>query len=251
MAESLDLEALWPWPLGRYGTSKGNAPCLMEVVSLIGEGELDDNPDCTGEVLIDFLIEMNDAMPDVARQKLLRVVPGLIGSVDELAEGMRGGWMVATAFQVWLPMALEAGGLPDLANEVRLTALNCDAVASILLKVEKATLHVRIPMIGDCVEAAVIAWSYKDGVVGALGAANMASKVMALNDATARECCLPGGLKSKIGYAPGIYDSIVEAIEGALLLGKHGAALDPWEVMVAAQRFRELDKPHTQKYSRH
>jgi hypothetical protein len=42
MAEGLDFEALWPVPPGRFGWSaRGNAPCVMEIVSWLTVGAID------------------------------------------------------------------------------------------------------------------------------------------------------------------------------------------------------------------
>ena len=42
MPEKLDFGALWPVPPGRFGwTARGNAPCLMEIVSWLTTGAID------------------------------------------------------------------------------------------------------------------------------------------------------------------------------------------------------------------
>jgi hypothetical protein len=45
---------------------------------------------------------------------------------------------------------------------------------------------------------------------------------------------------------PGIYDAVIDAIDGALRLGKQGD-LDPWIVAEAAARFRKLDSATIRK----
>ena len=47
MAERLDFEALWPFELGRYRTSKGRLPCIFEVVSFLDTGEIQRVPPIT------------------------------------------------------------------------------------------------------------------------------------------------------------------------------------------------------------
>jgi hypothetical protein len=47
MAERLDFEVLWPFKLHRFGTYRGDGPCVLEVVSFLDGGPVDDdNPRC-------------------------------------------------------------------------------------------------------------------------------------------------------------------------------------------------------------
>jgi hypothetical protein len=70
----------------------------------------------------------------------------------------------------------------------------------------------------------------------------VATSIMVINDPAARRICLyddhPAG--SRLGMIPGIYDAVIDAIDGALRLGKQGGDLDPWIVAEAAARFRKL-----------
>lgn len=111
MAETLDFDALWPWPLGQFGNARSDSPCLLEVVSFLDTGELDWMPECVGDVLQDFLMAVQDAMPDAERQKLKRFIPRLIGCADEWADDARESYLRRKAITEWLPLALEAAGL--------------------------------------------------------------------------------------------------------------------------------------------
>jgi hypothetical protein len=107
----------------------------------------------------------------------------------------------------------------------------------------RGTLYLKgIPLVWECVEESVVAWSVKDGAIGARAAASLAQLTMMNDDSAPRVCSVK---QDEVGSALGIYQAVIEAIDGALKLGKQGTDLDPWEVMAAAQRFRELYDPYT------
>jgi hypothetical protein len=79
MAEGLDFGALWPVPAGRFGwTARGNAPCLMEIVSWLTIGAIDTAWPGVSRFIVEYVQAAQDAMDDETRQKLLVLVPGLI-----------------------------------------------------------------------------------------------------------------------------------------------------------------------------
>jgi hypothetical protein len=136
MADTLDFEALWPFDLGRYGTMKGNPPCFLEVAEFLKTGDFDDGIALDDEsfVLIDFIMRLQDAMPDAARQKLKRFIPRFIGCADSSCEAARRNYIVHQALWVWFPLALDAGGMKRPADNFRYGAwgieeLLCEALS--------------------------------------------------------------------------------------------------------------------------
>ena len=84
MPERLDFGALWPAPPGRFGwTARGNAPCVMEIVSWLTTGEIDIAWPGVSPAIAEYIQAAQDALDDEARQKLLVLVPGLIGCASE------------------------------------------------------------------------------------------------------------------------------------------------------------------------
>jgi len=89
----------------------------------------------------------------------------------------------------------------------------------------RGTLYLKgIPLVWECVEESVVAWSVKDGAIGARAAAPVAQRIIMLNDDSARRVC--SVKQDEVGYALGIYQAVIEAIDGALKLGKQGTDLD-------------------------
>jgi hypothetical protein len=181
-----------------------------------------------------FVPTVHDAMPDQERERFKRFIFRLMGSRDTPEkENERGLWIRLQAFTVWLPMALEAAGLPELANEFRLCARFDRTYGDLLAKAEKITEP--IPMVRECVEAAVRICDRKKGAAAAYASASLASVIMALNDDTARLLMLG---RRPVRKVPEIYDVIIDAIDKALRLGRQGQDPDPWEVLDAAERCR-------------
>jgi hypothetical protein len=237
MAERLDFEGLWPFELGRFGTSKGNAPCIMELVSFLKTGTLDEEPECVSEVLFDFIQPIHDAMPDEERKRLVRFIPRLIDSVDKKREAARAGFLAAEALAVWLPLALEAAGLFELANDFRDARGEIGVYSGLLRQAVEDTED--IPFLADAVDDAATTWASQDHAIGPATAASVVVSIINGNDPVARKLCL--GLRAKeqdYGLVPGIYDAVINSIDGALALGKQGSELDPWVVTEAAERCR-------------
>jgi hypothetical protein len=247
MAETLDFAALWPFELGRYGVgAKGPMPCFLEVVWFLKTGRIDEplalNDE--SEVLGDFIMDVQDGMPDDQRQKLKRFIPRFIGSWDEPAEDLRTVYLIYQAIGKWLPMVLEATNINWATEALRthksvpgtLLALKCDVAL--------------IPVVHEIVDDAWQLWGIWDGGIDgdiASGLARMAVEVMKLNDPMVRRLMLhendPCYEKPiDVAQVPGIYDAVIRAFGGALRQGKQGPPLDPWVVAEAAERFREAIK---------
>ena len=85
MAERLDFSALWPVPAGRFGwTARGNAPCVMEIVCWLTAGTIDTAWPGVSPAIAEYVEAAQDAVDDEPRQKLLVLVPGLIGCVGKV-----------------------------------------------------------------------------------------------------------------------------------------------------------------------
>ena len=83
MADELDFGVLWPVPAGRYGwMARGNAPCVMEIVSWLTTGTVDAQWPGVSPSIAHYVQAAQDAMDDELRQKLLVLVPALMRCAD-------------------------------------------------------------------------------------------------------------------------------------------------------------------------
>ncbi len=103
-----------------YGGHDGrdDGLCAMEVVAYLAGEDHSDHPDCACPVVTGFTIRLNDAMTDEWRQQLKPYLPLLIESRDG-HEVERAELLAWRAVNVFLPLALEACLLPDLAKRFR------------------------------------------------------------------------------------------------------------------------------------
>ena len=84
MPERLDFGALWPVPPGRFGwTARGNAPCIMEIVSWLTTSEIDTAWPGVSPAIAEYVQSAQDAFDDDARHQLLVLVPQLISCAGE------------------------------------------------------------------------------------------------------------------------------------------------------------------------
>ena len=124
MAEGLDFGALWPVPAGRFGwTARGNAPCLMEIVSWLTTGAIDTAWPGVSPSIAEYVQAAQDAMDHETRQKLLVLVPGLIRcSADADApeiESARRLLLAQRSLSLLVPLVFDAAGWPEEAAALR------------------------------------------------------------------------------------------------------------------------------------
>lgn len=103
------------------GAHKGpeDGMCLMEAVAWIVGEPWSDSPACVSVVLARVGRGLNDTLPGPLRQRLVPLIPALIGTSDDGLDETRGylalDWMVRT----WTPTWLEAAGLSAHASALR------------------------------------------------------------------------------------------------------------------------------------
>jgi hypothetical protein len=218
MAETLDFEALWAFKVGRYCTDKREMPSILAIVSFLKDGELIDEPLCASDVLLDFVLGIDYYLPGADRQRLKRFVPRLLDSRDESRERARIDFLADEAVCNWLPLALESRGL-GLANEFRTWRGKIEAYRGLLVRAKRELAE--FSDITEIVGTTLIAWECRN------------------------YCCFGDALSDVVGemmeddLAPGIFDTVMNSIDGALSLGKQGS-LDAWYVLEAAERFKEV-----------
>lgn len=127
MTAPLDLDTLI-LTQGSHDDSDGGL-CLLEAVALFANEPHSDHPACASRVLTAFGISLNDRWDDAARQKLVPIIPLIIGTRDDGQDEARGymalDWLIRTYTPAWLDLAgltAEATALRDLRRIVDLTA---------------------------------------------------------------------------------------------------------------------------------
>jgi hypothetical protein len=102
--------------------------CVMEAVAYFAKLPFSDRPECVSTVLIDFGQRLNDVLPDDLRQRLVPMIPALIGTrgdgKDETRSYMALDWLIRTYTPAWLDLAglaAEATTLRDLRRIVDLS----------------------------------------------------------------------------------------------------------------------------------
>jgi hypothetical protein len=115
--------------LSKGDHSPGEAMCLLEAVAFVAREPWSDHPACVCPVLGAFGRNLNDVLPDAKRQRLVPLIPQLIGTAgDGLAETrsyMALDWLIRTYTPAWLDLAgltAEAQTLRDLRRIVDLSA---------------------------------------------------------------------------------------------------------------------------------
>jgi hypothetical protein len=91
----------------------------MEWVAYLAGERHSDHPRCVCRALRQFTVRLNDSMPDDVRQKLRPYLARMIGSADDRLAPSRGWRMVDWVARDVVPLALEAAGHDQLADELR------------------------------------------------------------------------------------------------------------------------------------
>ena len=92
---------------------------LMEAVAYVAGESWSDSPECTCPVLASYGRSLNDYMPYDQRQRLIPIIPSLIGTkAGREVELRRAYLLVDVAVRVMAPMALRAAHLDEEAHNL-------------------------------------------------------------------------------------------------------------------------------------
>jgi hypothetical protein len=90
--------------------------CAMEMVSWLAGEPHSDKPACASAVIGAYVININDAMPDDVRNRLLKpMVPLIAGTFDPGREQARAEFLAMWAVNKIVPIVLRLHGLDELA----------------------------------------------------------------------------------------------------------------------------------------
>ena len=105
--------------------------CLMEAVAYVAGESWSDSPECTCPVLASYGRALNDYMPDDQRQRLIPLIPKLIGTkAGREVELRRAYLLVDVAVRGLAPMALRAAHLDEEAHNLASLPEITNAVAA-------------------------------------------------------------------------------------------------------------------------
>jgi hypothetical protein len=246
MPERIDFGALWPVPPGRFGwTARGNAPCLMEIVSWLTTGAIDTAWPGVSPGIAEYVQAAQDALDDHARHQLLVLVPQLIGCAGEdeppEIEFSRCVLLARQSVSRLVPLALQAGGWPEQAEAVCAAAGTFEQIRGPLG--EAAEYASRNPLVTEVINCALklVAGAdeekpFKRSLL-TVRAAELAVSVIQCNDAPARKLLL--GDHPRMRLLEFLEQAIITIIEEAIRLVKRSPPFnDPWEVLDAGERFK-------------
>jgi hypothetical protein len=246
MPEQLDFGALWPVPPGRFGwTARGNAPCVMEIVAWLTTGAIDTAWPGVSPAIAEYIQAAQDALDDDARQKLLVLVPALIGCATEddppEIELSRCVLLAQRSLSLLVPLALQAAGWSEQAEAVRASAGAFEEIRGLL---REAAVYVGPnPLLTEVINRAlkvVTAADHQKPFSRALlpvRAGELAVTVIQCNDAPARRLLL--GEHPRMRFLELLEQAIITIIEEAIGLVKRPPPFnDPWEVLDAGERFK-------------
>jgi len=109
-------------------TEGSGSLCAMEMIAYMERLPHSDTPACTCPVLASYVRNLNDGMDDEARQKLLPVLPMLVGTVNDDLVVKRAQFFADAANERFVPMAGRAS--EEVWNEaiaVLVEAIELDA----------------------------------------------------------------------------------------------------------------------------
>jgi hypothetical protein len=246
MPERLDFGALWPVPPGRFGwTARGNAPCVMEIVSWLTTGSIDTAWPGVSPAIAEYVQAAQDALDDAGRQKLLVLVPGLVGCATKddppELESSRCVFLAQRSLSLLVPLALQAGGWAEQAEAVHASSATFEQMQSPLR--EAAEYARPNPLVSGVIDGALNVVAAADEErpfrrsLLPVRAAELAVSVIQCNDAPARK--LPLGDHPRMRLLEFLEQAIITIIEEAIGLAKRPPPFnDPWKVLDAGERFR-------------
>lgn len=112
---------------GEHSAFTEEGVCAMEAVAYLAGEEHSARPQCASPVLTVFCFRLNDQWKDDERQKLLAILPRLIGTRGALERHARQALAIVDGItRDLLPMVFDARGWNDLTEQLRSHAVIAD-----------------------------------------------------------------------------------------------------------------------------
>ena len=137
-------------------TSRSEGTCLMEAVAWWAEEEHTDHPACVSPVIGEFGRTWNDDLDDATRQRLVPLIPKMVGTAGDVAADTRRGWMATDwLVRTFAPEWLRLAGLTKHADALAaIEELTAGDIVKRALPVVDAAGTAAGTAAGDAVDAA-------------------------------------------------------------------------------------------------
>lgn len=106
-----------------------NRMCVMEAAAWVAHEPWSDRPACVCPVLAAYARALNDRLPDGQRQRLIPLIPAMIGTAGDGHDVWRMYRCADWTVRVAAPRALDAAGLGEHAERLRALAPVVDQTA--------------------------------------------------------------------------------------------------------------------------
>jgi hypothetical protein len=217
----------------------------MEIVSWLTTGAIDTAWPGVSPAIAEYIQAAQDALDDEARQKLLVLVPKLIGCAGEddppELESSRCVLLAQRSISLLVPLALQAGGWSEQAEAVCASAGTFEHMQNPLREAAEYTRP--NPLVSGVISRAlkVVAAANEEKPFRRsllpVRAAELSVRVIQCNDAPARKLLL--GDHPRMRLLEFLEQAIITIIEEAIELAKKPPPFtDPWEVLDAGERFK-------------
>ena len=256
----MNINEIWKFDLRQGGSNHpANGACIMNAVSWIAYGHLDDHPACACPVITAFAIRVNDMLPHDERQKLKPFIFRLMGSLDPKSENARAEYLAWQALTVFAPMALDAAGAKDWAVKLR----GFDKAKGLMVAANTAisaadTAYAAANAAYDAAHAAHAAYdavraadatdvaynaahavnTAADAAYAAAHAARSAANAAYAIDAAGSAADSVEAAADTAAYAA-IHQATIDALDGVLRIGKQSSEPDQAAVMEAVAAFEK------------
>jgi hypothetical protein len=251
------MTEIWQFDLTRGASrSPRDGACLLDVVSWLKYGKLDDRPPGVCPVFATYGRVLNDLLPDAQRQRLKPFISRLPDTVDRAAEAERAAYLALTAVRVFAATGLNeaATNHPEYAWALRsgVAMLReqetlAEAERAAIMAGDAAMIAEKAAADADDPDAAWAANVAKNATRAAAKAARYVShsKIAAsVPDATiwaAEAAWIAAATASwaeKLSCAREIYEEAISAFNEVLLIGKQAREIPPDRIEHANRSFK-------------
>jgi hypothetical protein len=192
--------------------------CIMEATAYVAGEPHSDHPACVSPVIAAFARTWNDRTDEVGRDRLIPLIPRLIGTVDPALEQRRAFVAADAAVRVFAPAALRAAGLTAEADQLAgLGELVDEASAWSARSSAESAARSSAESAAESAESA--AWSAAWSAESAASAARSAARSSAAWSAAsaARSAASAARSAESAARSAAVYDLVEETFERLIL----------------------------------
>lgn len=236
------IKDIWRFDLTRGASNHPlSGACLLEAVSWIDCGEIDDHPHCACPVLAAFGRELNDGLNDGDRQRLRPLIPLLVGSKDDPAVAhARALYLRERLMHRVLPLLFEAIGHCDFQWTARFLRGTPDDMHALRMLDHLESITPKVVSYDDAQDGYVLS-AIKRARMSFTSSSDTVSVVQIAASYTSCVAAVSGYKLFDESAREQLLTTIVESFREAILLGKHGEIDIPSERVEDFARARETE----------